>query len=89
MVSVKDTLTSPFNRGANLYNIFYIAKKYRGLCGMSAFSFAAYGGFLVSSVNQDFEGGYRYGNIALKVLDRLSSKGQHRVSWARFSLFTP
>mmetsp|Transcript_3871 Transcript_3871/g.6956 ORF Transcript_3871/g.6956 Transcript_3871/m.6956 type:complete len:429 (+) Transcript_3871:720-2006(+) len=49
-----------------------------GLCDVSAFSLALYGGFLVSPFIRDFEGGYRYGNIALKVLDRCSSKGQHR-----------
>ena len=81
MVSIKDIIPSPFNRDANLYNIFYIANKCRGICDVSAFSFALYGGFLVSPFIQDVEGGYRYGNIALKLLDRFVSKGQHRVSW--------
>ncbi|KAL7540418.1 hypothetical protein ACHAXR_012736 [Thalassiosira sp. AJA248-18] len=51
----------------------------RGLCDVSAFSFAAYGGFLASPVNQDFEGSYQYGKIGLKVLDRFSSKGPNRL----------
>jgi len=50
-----------------------------GLCDVSAFSFAAYGGFLVSPVNQDFEGSYQYGKIGLKVLDKFSCKGQNRL----------
>jgi histidine kinase len=44
-----------------------------GLCSISSFAFAIYG-MLLCSFKFDFKGGYRYGQLALKVLDRFGAK---------------
>jgi hypothetical protein len=44
-----------------------------GLCAVSSFAFASYG-MLLCSYNFDFAGGYRYGQLALKLLDRFGAK---------------
>jgi histidine kinase len=44
-----------------------------GLCAVSSFAFATYG-MLLCSYNFDFAGGYRYGQLALKLLDRFGAK---------------
>lgn len=54
-----------------------------GLCDESAFSFAMYGAFLCKT--QDYEEAYRYGKVALKLMERLSLGTQDRVRILRSS----
>ena len=44
-----------------------------GLCSISSVAFGIYG-MLLCSFKFDFKGGYRYGQLALKVLDRFGAK---------------
>ena len=44
-----------------------------GLCELSPVAFSGYGAVLVSPPNDDFDGGYRLGKIALTIMERLNS----------------
>jgi len=44
-----------------------------GLCAISSFAFTTYG-MLLCGYSFDFKGGYRYGQLALKLLDRFAAK---------------
>ena len=71
---------SPWLHLASLPCNFILYIGYRGICDISAYSFAVYSAFFVSPFCQDYEGAHQYGKVALKVLARLSLGAQHRVS---------
>lgn len=41
-----------------------------GVCNVSAFAFACYGGWLVSEAQSDAEGGHRMGRVATEMMRR-------------------
>ncbi len=44
-----------------------------GVCNLSAFAFACYGGWLVSSPSSDFDGGHTMGRVANDLMKRLDA----------------
>ncbi|KAL7541825.1 hypothetical protein ACHAXR_011258 [Thalassiosira sp. AJA248-18] len=49
-----------------------------GLCEASSFAFAMYGTMLVHGTMKDLEGGYLYGNLAIKLLNVLDGAGRFK-----------
>ena len=44
-----------------------------GICALSSVGFASYGCILVSSIISDFEGGYKFGRVAIETMNRLKA----------------
>ena len=44
-----------------------------GVCNISAFAFACYGGWLVSEPSCDVEGGHRMGRVATEMMKQLGA----------------
>jgi PAS domain S-box-containing protein len=45
-----------------------------GNTSFSSFAYAAYGGIILNGITRDFEGAYRFGKLALNLVERLDSK---------------
>lgn len=55
-----------------------------GVCNLSAFAFACYGGWLVSFPTYDFDGGYTMGLVANDLMKMLDARevGKNIITWA-------
>ena len=69
------SLTYICNPSLNPIIVFRMVKLsiQHGVCNISAFAFACYGGWLVSAPCSDFEGGYRMGRVATEMMKRLNA----------------